>query len=287
MIRRVVIGVLVCLPFAVLRAAPAVELSAPAESAGLPQRIVSLNMCLDQLLVMLVPKTRIGSVTYLSAHPQISAISDQLEGLHINHGLAEEIVPLQSDLIMAGEFGAGDAIALLQQLGFPVTRIPLPRRLDEISQHIEHFGALVGAQGAADTMANRIRQQLAALDTQQKNITHRPTAVWYSANGMVIGGETLEHELMTRAGFRNLIAEHQQVGFAKLDLEALLVYAPEVIIVEAGYTENFSLASEYLHHPALRQRSRLLELPSALSVCTAPVVADALAALKAGVQPPQ
>lgn len=253
---------------------------------AVPQHIASLNMCLDQLLVMLVPKARIASITYLSAQPQISIISDQVAGLHINHGLAEEIVPLQPDLIVAGDFGAGDAVALLEQLGYPVTRISIPYALDEISQHIEAFGRLVDGQAAATAMADRIRAQLQLLDAQQKTIQQRPTAIWYSANGMAIGSGTLEHELMTRAGFRNLVAE-QQSGFVKLDLEALLVAAPEVIIIERGYSESFSLASEYLHHPALRQRSRVLELPAALSVCTAPVVADALIALTAGVQTPE
>lgn len=254
--------------------------------AGPAQRAVSLNMCFDQLLVMLVPKARIASVTYLSAHPQLSVISHQLDGLHINHGLAEEIVPLDPDLIIAGEFGAADAITLLQHLGYRVERLPLPRTLDEISTHIEEFGALVGAQGAAADMANAIRRQLAEIDAQQLSFEQQPTAIWYASNGVVAGGETLEHELMARAGYRNLAAEHQRTGFVKFDLEELLVYAPQIIIVEAGYDESFSLASEYLQHPALRKRSRLVELPPALSVCPAPVIADALRTLKNGIRQP-
>jgi iron complex transport system substrate-binding protein len=263
-----------------------IGVAAVSVSAEPPQRIASLNMCIDQLLVKLVPKARIASVTYLSANPQLSTISDQLEGLHINHGLAEEIVPLNPDLIIAGDFGAVDAVVLLQRLGYTAERLPLPRTLDDISTHIENFGVLVGAQQAAVEMAQAIRAQLAEVDAQQLSFEQQTTAIWYSSNGVVAGGETLEHELMTRAGYRNLAAEHQRLGFAKFDLEELLVYAPEVIIVETGYAENFSLASEYLQHPALRKRSRLVELPSALSVCTAPVVADALRALQNGVKQP-
>jgi iron complex transport system substrate-binding protein len=247
-----------------------------------PQRIASLNMCIDQLLVNLVPKSRIASVTYLSAHPQLSTISDQLDGLHINHGLAEEIVPLQPDLILAGEFGAGDAITLLQQLGYTVERVVLPRTLDEISTHIQSLGELIGAQQTAATMVSAISQQLAGLDDHKLEFAQQPTAIWYSSDGVVIGDGTLEHELLMRAGYRNLAAEHKHAGFIKMDLEQLLFYAPQMIIVEAGYAESFSLASEYLQHPALRQRSRLLELPAALSVCSAPVVAEALRVLRSG-----
>lgn len=248
-----------------------------------PQRIASLNMCIDQLLFKLVPKARIASVTYLSAHPQLSTISDQLDGLYINHGLAEEIVPLQPDLILAGEFGAGDAITLLQQLGYSVERVAFPRTLDEISTHIKSLGELVGAPQAAAIMVHEIQQQLAELDGRKNELAQPPTAIWYSSDGVVIGDGTLEHELLIRAGYRNLAAEHQHSGFLKMDLEQLLVYAPKIIIVEAGYAQSFSLASEYLQHPALRERSRLLELPAALSVCSAPVIAQALRVLKNGI----
>jgi iron complex transport system substrate-binding protein len=251
--------------------------------AAQPQQIASLNMCLDQLLVQLVPKARIASVTWLSAHPQLSVISEQLDGLTLNHGLAEEIVPLQPDLILAGEFGALDAVALLQRLGYRVERLSLPRRLNDIGTHIREFGLLVGAQQRAEDMAQAIEQQLADMDAYQATTAHQTTAIWYSSDGVVIGADTLEHELLTRAGYRNLAAENNLTGFSKLDLEQLLVYAPQVIIVDVGYAQAFSLANEYLQHPALRQQSRLLELPAALSVCSAPVVIDALRALKNGV----
>lgn len=240
-------------------------------------------MCLDQLLVMLVPKQRIASVTYLSTHPQLSLISHRLDGISINHGLAEELVPLAPDLILAGEFGAGEAVQLLEQLGFPVRRLALPRNLADISDHILELGSLVGASDAAAGMVSAIQQQLAEVDQIRQSLASQPTAVWYSANGVLAAGGTLEHELMERAGYRNLAAERGHTDFVRLDLEQLLSWQPHIIIVEAGYTGHFSLASEYLQHPALGQRSRLLRLPAALSVCSAPVVAEALLALREGV----
>lgn len=253
-------------------------------NAQQPQRIASLNMCLDQLLVMLVPKAHIASVTYLSAHPQLSTISDQLDGLNINHGLAEELVPLAPDLILAGEFGAIEAVALLERLGYRVERLTMPYTINDISTHIRTFGELVGAAQAATEMAQAIEEQLAEADAEQADAPHNTTAIWYSSDGVVIGGGTLEHELLIRAGYRNLAAEHNYTGFTKLDLEQLLVLAPQVIVVDVGYAQAFSLADEYLQHPALAAKSRILKLPAALSVCSAPVIADALRALKNGVE---
>lgn len=266
-------------PLILLRFLLSVVLCVSLVSHAAPQRIASLNLCLDQLLLAWVPKQRIASVTYLSANPQLSTVVDQLDGLHINHGLAEELIPLQPDLIIAGEFGAGDAVTLLQRFGYPVERIALPRTLDDIITHIESVGALVGAQTQAAQMVNELRAQLAALDAQPAQ-ANKTSAIWYSPNGVVAGSDTLEHELLMRAGFRNLAAEQGIVSFAQMDLEQLVLAQPDVLIVEGGYVQAFSVAREYLEHPALKRSSRVIELPAALSVCSAPVVVDVLLALR-------
>lgn len=250
----------------------------PLTTHAAAQRIASLNLCLDQLLLAWVPRQQIASVTYLSTDPQLSTIAAQLDGIHINHGLAEELIPLQPDLIVAGEFGAGDAVRLLQHFDYRVERIALPRTLDDIIVHMEALSELVGAQAQAAVMIDELREELAALDAQP--VTEKTAAIWYSPNGIVAGRATLEHELMERAGFRNLAAEQGVVSFAQMDLEQLVAAQPEVLIVEGGYVQAFSVAREYLEHPALLRSSRMIELPAALSVCSAPVVADVLRVLR-------
>lgn len=260
-------------------------MQASAQQQTPPQRVASLNMCLDPLLLQLLPPERLVSLTYLSGQSQLSAISDQLgvlvdeQGLLLNHGLAEELVPLAPDLILAGDFGAVDAVLLLRELGFRVEKLSLPQGLADIASHLRQLGELVGEPARADAMASDLEWRLMQLDYRDLPEAQRPRALWYAPNGFVTGQFTLEDELMQRAGYRNLAAEQGLQGFVQLDLEALLAMAPEVLIVEAGYVESFSLAREYLRHPALSRNSRRVELPAALSVCAAPQVADALAAL--------
>ncbi|RYZ94410.1 MAG: ABC transporter substrate-binding protein, partial [Moraxellaceae bacterium] len=108
------------------------------------QRIASINLCADALLLKLVDSNRINSLYYLSANPQFSAFAQQAQKYHLNHGLAEEIVPRNPDLIVAGEFSSADAKILLTQLGFHVEVLPLPRTLADITTHIRLFGRLTG-----------------------------------------------------------------------------------------------------------------------------------------------
>ena len=242
-----------------------------------PQKIASLNLCLDALLIRLVERSRIDSLTYLSANPQFSPLAHQISGIYLNRGLAEDLVSRNPDLIVAGDFGANDAIALLQQLGFRVERLPLPRTIADITEHIRYFGILVGSRVAAEIMASSIEQQIALLAMMQKKQSKKVTAFWYSSNGVVVGGDTLENELMQRAGFYNLALDKNIHGFAHIDLEELILAQPQALIIESADGAAFSLAQEYIRHPALRNNKiRIISLPATLSVCSAPVVADVM-----------
>lgn len=245
-----------------------------------PERIASLNICIDQLLWELVPHERLVSISYLTADPIWSPIASQVQGLSVNHGLAEEIVPLTPDVIFAGEFDAPNAIDLLQKLGKRVERLPLPRTLGDIDEQILQLAALVGAGEKAQKMVKQIKAQVAGLQAANKDKVPL-TAFWYSANGIVIGDGTLEHELMQLAGLRNLAAERGMFGFNQLDLELLLSAKPQILIVEENQGEAFSLAREYLSHPALQYADfKIVVLPAGLSGCAASVIGDVALTLK-------
>lgn len=250
------------------------------DQTKIPQRIASLNICIDQLLWELLPHERLVSISYLTANPIWSPIAEQVRGVPLNHGLAEEIVPLRPEVVFAGEFDAPNAIELLKKLGLRVKRLPLPRKLDDINVQIVQLAELIGAQQKAQQMVQDINHQIAELKTA--NIGKTPlTAFWYSANGVVIGDGTLEHELMQLAGLRNLAAERGMFSFNQLDLELLLSAKPQILIVEESSDDAFSLAREYLSHPALKHADfKIVILPTGLSGCAASVIGDVAAALK-------
>ena len=245
-----------------------------------PSRIASVNICIDQLLWQMVPHERLVSVSYLTADPRWSAIAGEVSGLALNHGLAEEIIPLQPDIVLAATFDNPDGMRLLQRLGVNVSYLPIPNVLSGLSLQVKQLGELVGMQQQAAFMANRIEQKLKELATVKRPATAL-TAFWYSSNGVVIGDGTLEHELMQLAGLRNLAAEKGLFGFNPLDLELLLAAKPDVLILEESRAEAFSLAKEYLLHPALEKAEfRIIQLPAGLSGCSATVVGDVVTALR-------
>jgi iron complex transport system substrate-binding protein len=65
---------------------------AGAASADTPRRIVSLNLCTDQLLMALVPAQRIASITWLSRSEGDPALLPLARHLPANRGSAEQAV---------------------------------------------------------------------------------------------------------------------------------------------------------------------------------------------------
>ena len=66
------------------------------DAPGKPRRIVSLNMCVDELVLRLAEPQNIASVTWLSRDPKNSNVAALAARIPVNHGLAEEIIPLNS-----------------------------------------------------------------------------------------------------------------------------------------------------------------------------------------------
>lgn len=244
--------------------------------------IASVNLCLDQMLLRFAPRADIASLTWFAGNPLMSPLADQARGLPGNHGLVEEIVPLAPRLVLAGQYGAREAVELLRQLGYRVEQLPLPYRLADIDAHLLRMGELLGPSPALDAYRAQWRARQQQLAHWQAGLApaDKPRALMLGPNFVAPGRDTLEHELLTLSGFRNWAAD--QAGFAGISLERLALDPPDLLIVDRVADRHFSLAHEVLRHPALGQlASRLASLPGPLTVCPAPNINGLLDALLA------
>jgi iron complex transport system substrate-binding protein len=73
-------------------AAVALLLTASAPAPRRPQRIMSLMQCNDLMVLALVPRARISSITYLAHAPAEALMPGRDRGVPVNHGSAEEIL---------------------------------------------------------------------------------------------------------------------------------------------------------------------------------------------------
>lgn len=262
-----------------------------------PQRIASLNLCTDQLLLMLAPRARIASLTDWAARPESSYMAAAAVGIPVNHGLAEGVLPQRPDLVIAGEYNDTAMLHLLRQLGYRVEVVKVPRSLAEAQAFILQFGELIGVPERARALVDTLRAQLAALDAEvaaldaesaaldrNQPASERPLAAVYAPNGFTPGRDTVMSEILARAGLRNLAAEIGIQGYGQLSLETLLTARPDVLVLEATADTggSGSIAHSYLQHPVLQSLARRvpsLTMPPPLSECVGPMTVAAIGRL--------
>lgn len=229
---------------------------------------------------MLVPRARIASVTDWAIRPESSYMAAAAQGLTLNHGLVESVLPQHPDLILAGEYTDSTMVNLLRQLGYHVEVVKVPQNLEQARAHILRFGELVGEP-------ERARQIVTTMDTRLQQIErglqhHRPQlAAAYAPNGMTVGRGAVLAEIIERAGWRNLGSEMNIHGYGNLSLEQLVIAQPKLLVLDvtAENSGGGSIAHSYLQHPALAsiaKKTPVVSMPPRLSECVGPMTIDAI-----------
>lgn len=255
--------------------------SEPARADAPPKRIVSLNLCTDQLVMMLAGPDRIAAVSHLALDPQLSVLADDASRLPITYGQAEEVFLLKPDLIVSGSFHLNATVDILRRLGIKVEEFASANSFDDIRKNVRRMGRLLGAQAKAEALIAEFDARLT--DIEETRSTRPALAALYYANSYTSGANTLAAEVVEHAGFRNLGSQLGLQGTAELPLEMLVMRRPELVVTGLSY-EAPALAQEVLRHPALaylNRRTQNASVPENLWICGTPFTARAVEALAA------
>jgi iron complex transport system substrate-binding protein len=251
----------------------AAPVAASAE-APRPRRIMSMMMCNDLLLLAMVPKDRITSVTYL-AHEAVEAVMPGADkGVRINHGTAEEVLRDKPDLILAGSFSASVARRLAKQVGARMVEIDTVNSFADIRRVTRQIGGLVGEEAKAEAMITRMDATLAALAASRPPKTVR--VVSWSGEGNVAGRGTLFDEVIRVAGGDNVAVKMEDDRYSSFGTEELLRARPDAILVGQNSWSKPSLGTQLTQQPLVRRLygTRTISYPTPPLVCGLPQAAD-------------
>ncbi len=248
--------------------------------------VVSMNLCTDQLTLLLADPEQILSLTDLASDPRSSPMVEEAAPYPSNSGGAEEIFALAPDVVLAGSYSDGATLGMLRRLGLRVEQLPIPTALDEIPGQIRAMGEILQQEARAEALASGIEDRLAALGTPTPD---SPVAAFFYPNGYSLGDGTLSHDIVTAAGFRNLAQTLGMTGGGRLSLEEIVIHAPDVLIASPRYPGH-SRSEELSFHPVLSEyaaEDRLI-FSTAEWTCGTPYTLraiDAVAAARAGLNP--
>ncbi|MFX0540320.1 ABC transporter substrate-binding protein [Roseovarius sp. S4756] len=220
-----------------------------AQAGEPPQRVVSINLCTDQLAMLLGGKNQLISVSRIALDPRVSPMAEEAERYAINAGRAEEVHVMQPDLVVAGTYTSRDTVAMLRRLGIEVAQFDIVHSLEDVRDRILEMGEVLGREAAAQEMVARFDADLAALRSAAPDKGEMPRAALYYANGYTSGAKSLATDILTAAGLRNAPAE-AGYDWGKLPLEVLALIDPDLVITARRYPGG-SRAEEVMDHPVV------------------------------------
>jgi len=184
-----------------------VLIAAPPAVAEAPQRVVSINLCTDQLAMLLAGEGQLVSVSRIALDQRVSAMASEALHYVINAGRAEEVHVMRPDLVVAGVYTSRDTIAMLRRLGIEVVQFDIVKSLDQVRTRILEMGDALEQQEAARVLVARFDADLAALREEKGPLNDAPRAALYYANGYTSGENSLATDILHAAGLRNAPAE--------------------------------------------------------------------------------
>ncbi len=235
-------------------------LARPEAEASL--RVVSLNLCTDQMLLLLAPGAAVG-LSPLARDPSLSAMAAEAAHVRLTGPSAEAVLRLHPDLVLAEPYGAAATVAALRDLGLRVVMLNDPATFPQIRAAITALATLLGAQARGAELIAAMDRTLADL----KRPADRPTAVVLEPRGLTSGPDSLAGSVLWAAGYRDTARD----GW--VSLERLVAHPPDLLVLPEA-PDFPSLATRLLDDPALAAIPRRT-VPAAWMICGTPFAAEA------------
>lgn len=230
--------------------------------------MVSINLCTDQLAMMLAKPGQIISVSALARDPMVSLMADEARMLGMNDAQAESVYLQHPDLVLAGDYSAAATDQMLRRLGIRVETVAQANSVADVRAGILRMGDLLGNPEGAARIVAQFDADLAALPP----VGTGPLSATYEANGYTTGRLTLSGDVLRHSGHALLT---DKLGFdygGNLPLEVLVMGAPALVVHGSRY-DRPSRSEDILDHPALAELTATrISVPDRDWICGLPHV---------------
>lgn len=219
-----------------------------------PERVVVLAPSAAQTMWEIDAKEQVVGMpvnqytSYLTGYDMRENIMNP-DGFTVN---TEKVVNLTPDLVLAPNIIPDPTVAKLREAGLTVYNFQFAANLDDVSEKTLLTGRLTGNCEAAD---ERVARMEARLETIREAVADepKPTVIYPLGGGFVPGEGTFLHEIIVTAGGRNVAAEANITGYAKISMETIVVQNPDWLILNKGLPTSAIQMHAYNHTTAVKK----------------------------------
>ena len=250
-----------------------------------PERIVSLApSCTEMLFALGLADEIVGVTTYCN-YPAAALDKEKAGGFSPDEWNEEKILELEPDLVIVSGGIQTESIDAIEKRGLTVFVVD-PQSIDGVIDSLKTLGELTGHEEEAEALAGDMQERIDAVTTSTESMTQdqkRETlfVVWHDPL-YTVAGNTLETELIDKAGGINIADATGQEGFGVIDLEIVLDEKPEVIIAYTGHGSskddplNWVKEESRLAGTPARENNRIYQMDTDIIGRAGPRIVDAL-----------
>lgn len=256
--------------FASLLAA-SLALPGAAGAEAVPRRVASLNLCTDELVLLLAAPGQIASVTHLSQQEAETPLWRQARAYPRNDGSLLSVVALRPDLVVTMGGGIRDRTDIARRLGIRTVDLVFAQSLSDVIENVRRLAVAIGRPEAGTALLRR----LAAL------IRSRPPSgidtIWLGGGGLTVAATGLEAQWMALAGLRQRPLQGDRVS-----LETLIARPPALLLRSDYRAGQYSSGQRWLAHPAARHAAhvRTVATDGRRWTCLGPLLIDEIERLR-------
>lgn len=237
-----------------------------------PQRIASVTLGTDEILLDLIGPERLVGVTYLASDATTSNIADRPELAQVPNVIEanpspEQIIALEPDLVFVATFTDAAVIQQLRDAGLPVFAVGFFNSIEAMQENILAIGELVGEPEKAQQMVDQMDADLQAVaDAVAGAGGEKPTVLYLASGGWVAGSATTTDDIITRAGGINAAAD--LVDWNQVSEEAIIEMDPDYVILSPYVTEDEFIANPVYANLKAVQNGHVLAISDAYMSAT-------------------
>jgi len=217
-----------------------------------PQRIITLQPNLAEIIVLIGAIDQLVGVTEFCKYPPEAAAKPKIGGI-INPSL-EKIVALQPDLVLANRGNAAAFIRRLEELDINVLGYDL-QRLSDVIELVRRLGELTAHNEQAEQVAQDLQRRRQIVVQQGQKLPGPALSVLFVLSWeplFVAGATSFVDDMITACGGQNAVRQianvDQKNPWPQISREAVVAANPQVIISTASHGKPKAAEAEQILH---------------------------------------
>ena len=206
-----------------------------------PQRVVSLTLGSDEMLLGLIDKSRILALTQYADDAGISNVATEAAGVTERASMdkLEGVIALKPDLVILDTWADVKYVKQLRDAGINVYTFKTPSNIEEQKATISEIANVTGADVKGKEILDWMDATLKVVEDKLAQVKpeEKLTVMDYGEMGSSGIGTNID-DIMTRAGLVNVVSRAGIEGWPTISKEKIIEFNPDIIILPSWYYDQ-------------------------------------------------